>query len=394
MAGNTIGTRFKVTTWGESHGPCIGVVIDGCPSGLEITEKEIQKEVDRRKPTSSSSSTTRKEEDKIKIISGIFEGKSLGTPISIVVENKNVQSKDYSNIKNKYRPGHADYAYFLKYGTNFVTPGGGRSSGRETLARVIAGAIAKKILKKASKTEFFGHTIQIGKIIAKKFDKSYIEKNELRCADKEKSKEMIKLIEQVRKDGDSIGAIIEIIIKNPPKGLGDPVFDKLDADLAKAMMSIGAVKGVEIGAGFKVAEMKGSENNDKMRIINGKITFLSNNSGGILGGISTGEDIVIRLAIKPVPSISKEQKTITFPENSAKVSDTRRQRNFDRSVLTCTRGSKFLDNTVDDTFAEFSSSKNTTINILGRHDCCLAPRIIPVAESMAAIILADKLETI
>lgn len=351
MAGNTLGKDFRVTTWGESHGKALGVVIDGCPAGLAISEKEIQAEVNRRKPVSESkASTSRIEEDQIQILSGIFEGKTSGTPISILVENKNTKSSDYKALKNIYRPGHADLTYDFKYGIRDYR-GGGRSSGRETISRVIAGAFAKKILKIHSKTEIFGHTIQVGQIKAKKFNKNYIEKDPLRCADREASQKMLRLIDKLRKDGDSIGAIVEIIIKNPPKGLGSPVFDKLDAELAKAMMSIGAVKGTEIGDGFKAATMKGSEHNDQIRIRNNKIKFLSNHSGGILGGISTGEDIIVRLAIKPVASISLKQKTIT------------------------------------------KSGKNTTIQIFGRHDCCLAPRIIPVAESMAAIVLANFLYT-
>lgn len=347
MSGSSIGTKFVVTTWGESHGKALGAVIQGCPPNLKLTEKDIQREVDRRKPAKSSKiSTTRREKDKVKILSGVFENHTTGTPISLLVENKDTRSKDYEKIKNIYRPGHADYTYDLKYGIRDYR-GGGRASGRETIARVMAGAIAKKILKEKAKTEIFGHTIQVGDIKAKKFLKSIIEKNELRCADKEKSKEMIKLVETVRKEGDSIGSIIEIIISRPPKGLGDPVFNKLDAQLAKAMMSIGAVKGVEIGLGFHAAKMTGSQNDDQMTIKKGKITPLSNNCGGILGGISTGQDIIIRLAIKPVPSISKNLKTVT------------------------------------------NKGKNISIRTLGRHDCCLAPRIIPVAESMAAIVLTD-----
>lgn len=349
MPGNTFGTLFRITTWGESHGPSTGAIIDGCPAGLALTEAEIQKEVERRRPQAGSKiTTTRREADQVHILSGVFEGKTTGTPISLMVNNEDTRSKDYSNIQDKYRPSHADYTYDLKYGFRDYR-GGGRSSGRETLARVMAGAIAKKILKLKSKTEIFGHTIQVGEIKAKTFEKSFIEQNELRCADPVAAVKMQKMIEKIRfTEGDSIGAIIEIIIKNPPKGLGEPVFDKLEADLAKAIMSIGAVKAIEIGAGFSVATMKGSENNDQMQTKGGKVKFLSNHSGGILGGISTGEDIIIRLGIKPVPSISKALKTIT------------------------------------------KSGKNTEIATLGRHDCCLAPRIIPVAESMAALVLADK----
>lgn len=350
MSGNTFGKVFKITTWGSSHGPALGVVIDGCPSNIKLTEKDIQIEVDRRKPAKNSkTSTTRREKDEVIILSGVFEGKTTGTPISLMVLNKDTREQDYGDIKDKYRPGHADYTYDLKYGIRDYR-GGGRSSGRETICRVMAGAVAKKILKERTKTHIFGHTIQIGSIKAENFDKTYIEKNELRCADKRIAPKMMELIERLRfSEGDSIGAIIEIIIKNPPKGIGEPVFDKLSANLAKAMMSIGAVKGIEIGAGFRVAEMRGSENDDQMTMKNKKVQFISNNAGGILGGISTGEDIIIRLAIKPVPSISKELSTIT------------------------------------------KTGKNTKIKTLGRHDCCLAPRIIPVAESMAAVTILDSL---
>lgn len=340
-------SAFKITTWGESHGPAIGVVVEGCPAGIVLSTKDIQEEVNRRKPTDPSISTTRKEEDKVEILSGVFDGKTTGTPISILVRNKDVKSEDYDSLKDIFRPGHADLTYEMKYGTRDHR-GGGRSSGRETIARVMAGAVAKKVLKDVN---IFGHTVQIGNICAKEFNKSEIEKNPLRCADKKAAEKMLKLVKKIREEGDSIGSIIEIVIENPPAGLGEPVFDKLDADLAKAFMSIGAVKGVEIGAGFAVAEMKGSENNDQMQINSKKeIEFLSNNAGGILGGISTGNTIVARLAIKPPPSIKKLQKTIT------------------------------------------SSGENAEISISGRHDTCLAPRIIPVAESMAAIVLMSHVK--
>lgn len=343
---------FKITTWGESHGPAIGVVVEGCPAGIALSTKDIQKEVDRRKPTDPSISTTRKEEDKIEILSGIFEGKTTGTPISILVHNKDTKPEDYDSLKDIFRPSHADLTYEMKYGTRDYR-GGGRSSGRETISRVMAGAIAKKVLASFPSSrgmKIFGHTIQVGNIHAEKFEKSEIEKNPLRCADKKATEKMLKLVKKIREEGDSIGSIIEIVIENPPAELGEPVFDKLDADLAKAFMSIGAVKGVEIGAGFAVAEMKSSENNDQMRVNKkGEIEFLSNNAGGILGGISTGNTIVARLAIKPPPSIKKLQKTIT------------------------------------------TSGENTEISISGRHDTCLAPRIIPVAESMAAITILDHL---
>ncbi|MFA4891397.1 MAG: chorismate synthase [Candidatus Gracilibacteria bacterium] len=325
MAGNSIGTVFKVTTWGESHGKALGVVIDGCPAGILISEKDIQKEVDRRKPHDPRISTSRKEKDKIEILSGIFEGKTLGTPISIIVRNKDVRSQDYSKLKDVFRPGHADFTYQMKYGFRDYR-GGGRSSGRETVARVMAGAVAKQVflsLQESKKLKIYGHTIQAGDVFAKSFSKPEIEKNPLRCADKKAASKMLELVKNIKKEGDSIGAIVEIIIENVPLGLGEPVFDKLDADLAKAFMSIGAVKGVEFGSGFSAVMKKGSENNDTT----------SNFAGGILGGISNGKSIIARLAIKPVPSIS----------------------------------------------------------IQGRHDICLAPRIIPVAESMAAIVILDHL---
>lgn len=345
MAGNSFGTLFKVTTWGESHGPALGVVIDGCPSGIAISEKEIQKEVDRRRPVDPKISTTRKEADKIEILSGIFEGKTLGTPISIMVRNSDANPASYEKLKDIWRPGHADMTYDLKYGIRDYR-GGGRSSGRETVARVIAGAIAKQVLKSfpiSKDIRIYGHTVQVGDIFAEKFDEKEIEKNPLRCADKKAAEKMYKLVEEVRKNGDSIGAAIEIIIENTPPGIGEPVFDKLSADLGKAMLSIGAIKGFEIGNGFDSAFLRGSENNDQIQIISSnnnqkEVEFLSNNSGGVLGGISNGNTIVLTLAIKPAPSIT-----------------------------------------------------NAKVSVPGRHDACLAPRIIPVAESMAAITILDHL---
>ncbi|MFA6305876.1 MAG: chorismate synthase [Candidatus Gracilibacteria bacterium] len=354
ISGNTYGKSFVVTTWGTSHGPEMGVRIEGCPKGLKISQKDIQREVNRRKPNNPQISTTRIEKDEVLVTSGIKNDKTDGKPIILTVKNENTRPSDYKNTSNTFRPGHADIAYFLKYGNSEKNTiahetGGARASGRETVSRVMAGAIAKAILKKENKTEIFGYTLQVGNIKAKTFDKDFIEKNPLRTADKSAFTKMMKLVENTRKNGDSIGAIVEIIIKNPPKGLGEPVFDKLDAELAKALMSIGAVKGIEFGTGFASTALKGSQNNDQMEIKNGKIHFLSNSSGGILGGISTGEDIIIRLAIKPVPSIAKSQKTIT------------------------------------------KNLQNTEIQISGRHDCCLAPRIIPVAEAMSAIVLTDML---
>lgn len=313
MPGNTFGTIFKVTTWGESHGKALGAIVDGCPAGLKLDEKDIQTDLDRRKPNASKMSTKRKESDKVEILSGVFEGKTTGMPISMVVWNQNARSKDYSELKNVYRPGHADMVYQEKYGIRDYR-GGGRSSGRETVSRVMAGAIAKKILAK-HKCMIKGSVLSTGEL----------------------------------KSGDSCGGLAEIIVKNPPKGLGEPVFDKLDADLAKAIMSIGAIKGFEIGAGFKVAQMLGSENNDEFEMRGRRIRTKTNNAGGILGGISTGEDIIIKFPVKPPASIAKEQKTVTL------------------------RG------------------RSKSISIKGRHDACIVPRVIPVAESMIAITLVDHL---
>ncbi len=354
ISGDSYGKIFVVTTWGTSHGPEMGAQIEGCPENLEISQEDIQKEVDRRKPKDPKISTTRFEKDEVLIQSGLKNSKTDGKTITLVVKNENTRPQDYKNITNSFRPGHADISYFIKYGNsknNTIAnqTGGGRASGRETVSRVMAGAIAKAILKKENKTEIFGHTLQIGKIKAKDFDKDFIEENPLRTADKLAFLKMMKIVQDARKNGDSVGGIIEIIIKNPPKGLGEPVFDKLDAELSKALMSIGAVKGIEFGSGFASTRLSGSQNNDQIEMKNKEIHFLSNNAGGILGGISTGDDIIIRLAIKPVASIAKLQKTIT------------------------------------------KDLKNTEIQVLGRHDCCLAPRIIPVAEAMCAIVLTDML---
>lgn len=313
MSGNSFGNFFKVTTWGESHGKALGAIVDGCPPGIKLSVKDIQLELNKRKPSESKLSTKRKESDKVEILSGIFEGKTTGMPISMIVWNKKMKSKDYSDLKDIFRPGHADYSYYLKYGIRDYR-GGGRSSGRETVARVMAGAIAKKILSDY-KCSIKGKTVKIGKL----------------------------------EEGDSCGGIVEITVTNPPSGLGQPVFDKLDADISKAIMSIGAVKGIEFGAGFKVAELKGSENNDEFIFDKGKIHTKTNNAGGILGGISTGENIVVRFAVKPPASILQKQKTVTV------------------------------------------KGKETTIEIKGRHDACIVPRIIPVAESMIAITLVDHI---
>lgn len=340
---DTFGKYFVVTTWGESHGKAIGVVIDGCPAGIELDEEHIQKELDKRKPGQSEVTTTRKEEDMAHIMSGVFKGKTTGTPVSIVIYNKDADSTKYEKIKELYRPGHADYTYEKKYGIRDYR-GGGRSSGRETASRVAGGAVAKRLLEK-HKIEIHAYAKQIANIRGQAVDYKEIYRNPVRAADKNKAKDMQKEIESAREEKDSVGGIVEVVVKNCPAGLGEPVFDKLDAEITKAIMSLGAVKGIEFGSGFNVSEMKGSENNDGID----KGGFSTNNSGGILGGISNGEDIVFRFAVKPTPSIAKKQNTTN------------------------------------------SKGDETYIEIEGRHDPCIIPRIVPVAESMVAIVLADKL---
>ncbi len=351
MTGNTFGRVFRVTTWGESHGKAVGCVVDGCPAGMELDVSDIQKELDRRKPGKRLTSP-RKESDIVEILSGVFEGYTLGTPISMLVYNKDVDSKPYERIKNLFRPGHADYTYYAKFGIRDWR-GGGRSSARETVGRVAGGAIAKKILSKFG-IEIIGYTIEIAGIRANLSEmdieerKKRAEKSEISCPDYEVEREMIREIENAKREGDSVGGIIEIVVTNVPPGVGEPVFMKLDAYLSYALMSIPAVKGVEIGAGFSSARMKGSEMNDQMSIVNGRVVFLSNNSGGVLGGISNGNDIIVRIAIKPTSSIAKQQKTV----------------NIER-------------------FTE------EEIVVKGRHDPCIVPRAIPVAEAMTAIAIVD-----
>ncbi len=340
---NTFGKIFKITTWGESHGEAIGVVIDGVPSGIEITEEYINNELARRRPGLSEFSSPRKEPDKAKILSGVFEGKTLGTPISIIIYNKDIKSFHYNDLEGKFRPGHADFTYFKKFG--FIDwRGGGRASARETVARVAAGAIAKKILEKYS-IKIFAYTIQIGNIRATNVNLNSFEKNPFWFCDDKKIDEVVEFANKIKKQGDSIGGIVECIIKNVPMGLGEPVFDKFDAVLSHAILSIGATKGIEFGRGFEVAILKGSENNDEMD----KNGFITNNSGGILGGITTGQDIIFRVAIKPIPSISKGQKTVDINGNE------------------------------------------TIIKIKGRHDVCAIPRVNVVIEAMTAIVVADFL---
>lgn len=352
MMGNTFGKAFSITTWGESHGPAVGVVIDGCPPGLELTEADIQHDLDRRRPGQSEVSTPRTEEDKIEILSGVFQGKTTGTPIAMLVKNKDSDSSKYDIIKDTPRPGHADFTYQMKYGLRDHR-GGGRSSARETVARVAAGAVAKKILAQQG-IEILAHVIELGGIKASPVlvedIKKNVESNPIRCADPDAAKTMLDMVKKAKIDNDSIGGVVEIIALNVNPGLGEPVFDKLDANLAGALMGIGAVKAVEIGAGLRSAGMTGSQMNDPFGIENGKVVCLSNNAGGILGGISNGEPIVCRIAVKPTPSISKPQRTVNLQD------------------LT-----------------------ETDIIIEGRHDPTIPPRIVPVAEAMVALVLADHL---
>ena len=342
MSGNTFGKIFKVTTFGESHGKALGCIIDGCPPNLKIDESDIQRDLDRRKPGQSKYTTQRKEDDKIEILSGVFNGLTTGTPIALLIYNKDHKSKDYSEIKNKFRPGHADFTYQKKYGIRDYR-GAGRSSARETVARVAAGAIAKKYLSKINKTKIFGYVSQLGEIKAENIKIADIEKNPFFFPDKKKIIELEEYLTGIRKSGDSIGAKVTIIGKNIPIGLGEPVFDKLDALLAQGMMSINAVKGVEIGAGFDVVSQKGSEARDEIT----PKGFSSNFSGGTLGGISTGQDLHVNIALKPTSSILIPGKTID------------------------------------------QKNKPTTIRTKGRHDPCVGIRAVPIAEAMMALTLCD-----
>lgn len=345
MSGNTFGSIFRVTTFGESHGAGLGCIIDGCPAGIDFDENFLQHEMDRRKPGAKSAAVTnRKEDDKAEVLSGVFEGKTTGTPIAILVRNANQHSKDYSNIMDKFRPGHADFSFHEKYGIRDYR-GGGRSSGRETCARVAAGAFAKMFLKTMN-ISITAYTKKAAGIEGTKVDFSEIENNQIRAADKDAALLMQKKIEDFHREGNSCGGIVECVVKGLPAGLGEPVFDKFDAELAHAIVSIGAVKGIEFGLGFDAADSNGIENNDFMR--KGPV-FETNNAGGILGGISNGNDVVFRTAVKPVPSIFKKQQTIDTAGNEC------------------------------------------DILIEGRHDVCLCPRIVPVIEAMTAITVADMI---
>lgn len=350
MTGNSFGSLFKITTCGESHGGAVGVIIDGCPAGLEISEMEIQKELDRRKPGQSSITTPRKEQDLIHILSGVFEGKTTGTPILLLSYNADMRPEDYDELKKVYRPSHADYTYLMKYGRRDFR-GSGRASARETLARVAAGAIAKKYLKQYLNIEILSYVEQVGSIRSeidyRKVTIDAIEANIIRCPEQNVADKMINLIEEIKNDGDSIGGIIKGVIRNVPAGLGEPVFDKLSADLGKAMLSINAVKGFEIGSGFNGVTMRGSKHNDPFVIENGKLKIKTNHAGGTLGGISTGEDIYFRVAFKPVSTISKNQQTVNLEHQSVKLQAT------------------------------------------GRHDPCVLPRAIPIVDAMSALVIMD-----
>ena len=348
--GNTSGHMFRFTTWGESHGDAVGVAIDGCPPMLELDVEEIQRELDRRRPSQSDISSQRREPDTAEILSGVFEGQTLGTPIHIIVWNKDQKSKDYEHMRTKYRPSHADYTYQAKYGIrNWM--GGGRASARETIGRVAAGAIARKILALEHGVEIVGYVKQVWKLVADvdpdTVKREEVEANAARCPDPDMATQMIERIKDARKDGDSLGGVVEAVARNVPPGLGEPVFDKLEADLAKGVMSLPACKGFEVGSGFGGITMTGSQHNDPFYNEGGRIRTRTNRSGGIQGGISNGENIVVRAAFKPTATIMKPQETVDVEGNA------------------------------------------TTLEGRGRHDPCVLPRAVPMVEAMMAVVLAD-----
>ncbi|QYO70753.1 chorismate synthase [Vibrio cholerae] len=344
MAGNSIGQHFRVTTFGESHGIALGCIVDGCPPGFTISEADLQVDLDRRRPGTSRYTTQRREPDEVKILSGVFEGKTTGTSIGLLIENTDQRSKDYSDIKDKFRPGHADYTYHQKYGVRDYR-GGGRSSARETAMRVAAGAIAKKYLQQEFGIEVRAYLSQMGEVEIDKVDWNEIENNDFFCPDVDKVAAFDKLIRELKKEGDSIGAKIQVVATGVPVGLGEPVFDRLDADIAHALMSINAVKGVEIGDGFDVVRQKGSQHRDPLT----PQGFRSNHAGGILGGISSGQDIVANIALKPTSSITVPGETIDV------------------------------------------NGEPTELITKGRHDPCVGIRAVPIAEAMLAIVLMDHL---
>ncbi len=341
MAGSVIGKLFTASTFGESHGKAVGVVIDGCPSKIPLTGEDVQRELNRRRPGQSELSSPRTEKDRVEILSGVFQGLTTGTPICMMVFNRDTKPGDYKAIRDRYRPGHGDWSYQQKYGIRDYR-GGGRSSARETIGRVCAGAVAKKVLA-GQNVEILGHVIQVGTVRAITFDPEFIEKNPVHCADQEMSEKMAEQIRFARDKGDSIGGIVEIRTAGLPAGIGEPVFDRLDAELSRAILSIPAVKGIEFGNGFAAAEMTGSAHNDEMT----PDGFASNHAGGILAGISTGQDIVFRFPVKPTSSIQIPQQTVKMDGNKVE-------------IIT-----------------------------KGRHDPCIAPRVIPIAEAMTAIVVLD-----
>lgn len=343
MSGNTIGVLFKVTTWGESHGPATGTIIDGCPPGIDLSEGDIQEELDRRRPGTLPSASTRSETDRVEILSGVFEGKTTGTPISLMIRNRDAESDAYDGLRGLFRPGHGDITYQAKYGIRDHR-GGGRASGRETAGRVAAGAIARKVIAQAGMT-VAAWTRELGGIAARPLSLAAVAASPLRCPDPDAEKRMVARLEEARAAGDTLGGIVEIVVRGCPPGLGDPVFGKIDADFASALMGIGTVKGVEIGAGFAAARMTGSACNDPI----GPEGFRTNHAGGILAGITSGAEIVIRAACKPIPSIARPQETIDVQGRPA------------------------------------------IVTVHGRHDVSVIPRIIPVCEAMVSIVLADHL---
>ena len=354
MTGNSIGKDFVVTTFGESHGKIVGVTIDGCPAGLPLNEADVQADVDRRIPRQPEIVSGRIEKDKVQIVSGVFNGFTTGAPITMTVENRDAESCDYEAMKDLPRPGHADYTARVKYGGFQDYRGGGRFSGRITVALIMAGAVAKRLLNQFE-VDVFAYTkaignVKLGKSLSFEEVRSHRYETAVRCPDKLVAKKMEDAIVASRKEGDSLGGIIEIIGVNLPVGVGEPLFDSLDADIAKSLFDLPAVKGVEIGAGFKAAALKGSQNNDAFRIEKGAITTLTNNHGGVLGGISSGMPLVVRIAVKPTPSIAKEQQTVSLP-----------------------------------------TMENAFLKVLGRHDPCVVPKAVPAAESAVAITLADHM---
>jgi chorismate synthase len=344
---STFGKAFMISTWGESHGPAVGVSLDGCPAGLELSEEDVQKELNRRRVGQSEVTSPRNETDQVQILSGVFDGMTMGTPISMIVWNKDADSSKYEDLKDKFRPGHADYSYLAKYGMRDHR-GGGRSSARETVGRVAAGAIAKKLLAREG-VKIVGYTAELGGIPIKRVDFDEIERNIVRCPDPEVAPVMVEAVLKAKEELDSLGGILELVAIGTPPGLGEPVFDKLDAEIAKAMLSIPAIKGIEFGAGFNFARMRGSQSNDPFINLGDKIGTIENKAGGILGGISTGEDIVVRLAVKPTSSIARPQQTLN------------------------------------------THGEEVTIEVKGRHDPTIIVRAVPVAEAMLALVLADHL---